>query len=265
MPGTLTRSKNYKQYIFTKMSGQSIAIVTGGGSGIGQGIAKKFVEKGMLVYITGRNPEKLEQAAQGLGTHCRPVQLDMADLHQIPAFVQKLTAEHGRIDVLVNNAGINMKKPFTEVTDEDFQKVLTTNLTSVFVLSREVVKVMIPQQKGCIIHISSMAAHYGIPKIVAYSASKTALEGMTRSMAVDLSPMGIRVNSIAPGYIITPMTARAFEGDPERKNKVLGRTPMGKMGSPEDIANAAWFLASDEAGFITGEVLKVDGGNSIGF
>ena len=153
----------------------------------------------------------------------------------------------------------------TEVTDEEFQRIITTNLTAAFVISREVVRSMLPRKKGCIIHISSMAAHYGIPNVVAYSASKTGLEGMTRSMAVDLSPEGIRVNCIAPGYIVTAMTSKAFNGDPQRQSKVLSRTPMGKMGNPEDIANAAWFLASDQAAFITGEVLKVDGGNSIGF
>ena len=247
------------------MTKQKIAIVTGGGTGIGLGIAKKLAAEGMVVFICGRRLEKLEAAQNEIGENCRIAQLDMADLKSIPGFVQKIATEHGCIDVLVNNAGINMKKPFTEVTDEEFQNIITTNLVAVFALSREVAKVMLPHRSGSIIHISSMSAHYGIPKIVAYSASKTALEGMARSMAVDLSPSGIRVNCIAPGFIVTPMTAKAFEGDPERKAKVIGRTPMGKMGSPEDIANAAYFLASDASGFITGEVIKVDGGNSIGF
>lgn len=247
------------------MAKQKIAIVTGGGSGIGLSIAKKFVAEGMLVYICGRDPVKLDAALKEIGGNCRAVQLDLADLAAIPPFVQKIASEHGRIDVLVNNAGINMKKPFTEVTDEEFQRVITINLIAVFALNREVARVMLPNRAGSIIHISSMAAHYGIPKVVAYTASKTALEGMTRSMAVDLSPDGIRVNCIAPGYIVTPMTARAFSGDQERKARVLSRTPVGKLGCPEDVANAAYFLAGDESGFITGETIKVDGGNSIGF
>ncbi len=247
------------------MTTQKIAIVTGGGSGIGFAIAKKFAAEGMFVYITGRNFEKLNKAQQEIGTNCRAVQLDMEDLDKIPAFVQKIASEHGQIDVLVNNAGINIKRPFVEVTDEEFQKIITINLTSVFVLSREVVKVMLPKKSGSIIQISSMSAHYGIPMITAYSAAKTALEGMARSMAVDLSADGIRINCIAPGFIVTAMTNKAFEGDPERKAKVLGRTPMGKLGQPEDIAGAAWFLANDDSAFITGEVIKVDGGNAIGF
>lgn len=247
------------------MTEQKIAIVTGGGSGIGFAIARKFASEGMLVYITGRNLEKLEAARNAIGENCRAAQLDMQNLKEIPAFVQNIAGEHSRIDVLVNNAGINMKKPFTEVTDEEFQNIILTNLTAVFVLSREVAKVMLPRQSGSIIHISSMTAHYGIPKVVAYTASKTALEGMARSMAVDLSPHGIRVNCIAPGFIVTAMTSKAFESDPERKNRAIARTPMGKMGDPEDIANTAFFLASDASAFITGTTIKVDGGNSIGF
>jgi NAD(P)-dependent dehydrogenase (short-subunit alcohol dehydrogenase family) len=244
---------------------KKIAIVTGGGSGIGLAIATKFAAEGMLVYITGRNLEKLQTAQAAIGENCRAVQLDMTALSEIPPFIQRIEEQHGRIDVLVNNAGINMKKPLVEVTDEDFQTVIITNLAAVFTMSREVAKVMLRQQSGSIIHISSMAAQYGLPKVIAYSASKTALEGMARAMASELSPHGIRVNCIAPGFIVTPMTDKAFNADPDRKNRALARTPMGKMGQPEDIANAAWFLASDASTFVTGEVIKVDGGNSVGF
>lgn len=247
------------------MTDRKIAIVTGGGSGIGYAIAQKFIENGYLTYITGRNTDKLRAAQAALGDNCRTAGLDMAQLKEIPAFVEGVKAEHGRIDVLVNNAGVNLKKPFLEVTDEDFQGVLLTNLTAVFVLSREVARLMVARGQGSIVHISSMAAHYGIPQVVAYSSAKTGLEGMTRAMAVDLSPMGIRVNCVAPGYITTAMTEKAFDNDPERKRKVLSRTPIGHMGRPADIANAVYFLSTEEAGFITGETIKVDGGNSIGF
>ncbi len=158
-----------------------------------------------------------------------------------------------------------MKKEFTEVTDEDFQKIIATNVCSVFTISREVVKDMLKRNKGCIINISSMAAQYGLPKVIAYSASKTAIDGMTRAMATELSPKGIRVNAIAPGFIYSAMTAKALDSDPERKAKVFNRTPMGHMGEPEDIGAAALYLASDGAKYVTGVVLPVDGGNSIGF
>jgi NAD(P)-dependent dehydrogenase (short-subunit alcohol dehydrogenase family) len=151
------------------------------------------------------------------------------------------------------------------VTDEEFMKVIHTNETVVFALSREVARIMIRQNSGCIINISSMAARYGIPEVIAYTAAKSAVEGMTRAMAVELSPHGIRVNCIAPGFIKTSMSENAFRNDPERERKVLSRTPMGKLGHPEDVANAAFFLASDEASYLTGTILCVDGGNSIGF
>jgi NAD(P)-dependent dehydrogenase (short-subunit alcohol dehydrogenase family) len=247
------------------MGTTKIAIVTGGGSGIGLAIAKKFTQEGIQTIIVGRDEEKLKKAKDELGNNAHSISCDLSQLNTIPGLVQKIIAEFGQVDILVNNAGINMKKEFTEVTDEDFQKIITTNLCSVFSMSREVVKNMLPRQSGSIINISSMAAQYGLPKVIAYSASKTAIDGMTRAMAVELSPKGIRVNAIAPGFIYSEMTAKALDSDPERKAKVFGRTPMGIMGQPADIGEAAFFLASDAAKYITGVVLPVDGGNSIGF
>jgi len=244
---------------------RKLAIVTGGGSGLGLAIAEKFVQNGIQTIIAGRNKEKLDTAKQKLGELCHAIPCDVTDLPSIPGFVKKVSEQFGQIDILVNNAGTNMKKEFTEVTDEEFQQIILTNLTAVFTMSREVVKQMLPNQSGCIINISSMAALYGIPKVIAYSASKTAIDGMTRAMAVELSPKGIRVNSIAPGFIYSEMTAKALDSDPERKAKVFGRTPMGIMGQPMDIGEAAYFLTSDAAKFITGIVLPIDGGNSIGF
>lgn len=244
---------------------KTVAIVTGGGSGIGLAIAEKLVGSGITTVIVGRDEAKLTAAREKLGEGCMPLQGDLTDLASIPGMVDQIYRKYGRIDVLVNNAGINMKKEFTEVADEDFQRILLTNVTAVFALSREVAKCMINQGKGSIINISSMASQYGIPKVIAYTASKSAIEGMTRAMAVDLSPRGIRVNCIAPGFIATDMSAKALDSDPERKQRVLSRTPMGMLGSPGDVGEAALFLASDAARYITGVVLPVDGGNSIGF
>jgi NAD(P)-dependent dehydrogenase (short-subunit alcohol dehydrogenase family) len=243
-----------------------IAIVTGGGSGIGLAIAEKLVQYNARTIIAGRNEEKLADAKKKLGDLCEAMPLDLTDLQAIPKFVDSVMQRYGAIDILVNNAGINMKKEFTEVTDEDFQKVIQTNVSAVFALSREIVKCMLEKEiKGSIINISSMASQYGIPKVIAYTASKSAIEGMTRAMAVELSPKGIRVNCIAPGFIATDMSAKALDSDPERKAKALGRTPMGVLGLPADVGEAAAFLASDAAKYITGVVLPVDGGNSIGF
>ena len=242
-----------------------VAIVTGGGSGLGFAIAQKFVEHNITTIIAGRDKNKLEAAKEQLGDLCFAIPCDVSDLKTIPAFVADVLTQFGRIDILVNNAGINLKKEFTEVTNEEFQNIITTNVTAVFAMSREVVKYMLKKKSGCIINISSMAAQYGLPKVIAYSASKTAIDGMTRAMAVELSPNGIRVNAIAPGFIYSAMTEKALNSDPERKAKVFGRTPMGIMGQPEDIGNAALYLASDAAKYVTGVVLPVDGGNSIGF
>jgi NAD(P)-dependent dehydrogenase (short-subunit alcohol dehydrogenase family) len=242
-----------------------VAIVTGGGSGIGLAIAQKFVENSITTIIIGRDKSKLDKAQEQLGELCIPMQGDLNHLETIPGLVSQIIDEYGHIDVLVNNAGINMKKDLTEVTDEEFQRIILTNVTGVFAISREVAKCMIEKGSGSIINISSMASQYGIPKVIAYSASKSAIEGMTRAMAVELSPKGIRVNCIAPGFIATDMSAKALNNDPERKNKVMSRTPMGELGSPTDIGDSAVFLASDASKYITGVVLPVDGGNSIGF
>ena len=242
-----------------------IALVTGGASGLGFAIAERLIKQNIFTIITGRNQQKLDEAKTALGDLCLVQNIDINQLDQIPNHVKSIVDAHGKIDILVNNAGVNLKKDMFDVTDAEFQQIILTNLTGVFTLSREVSKIMIAQKNGTIVNISSMAAHYGIPKVIAYTASKSAIEGMTRSMAVELAPLGIRVNCVAPGFIKTNMSSAALDKDPERKNRVLSRTPMGKLGLPEDVANAVNFLASDEAKFITGAVLVVDGGNSIGF
>ena len=242
-----------------------VAIVTGGGSGIGLAIAEKFVQSNIRTIIVGRDEQKLKKAKEKLGALCTAMNCDLSDLAVIPKLVDDIIKQFGHIDVLVKNAGINLKKDFTDVNDDEFQKILLTNVTAVFALSREVVKCMLEKGRGSIINISSMASQYGIPKVIAYTASKSAIEGMTRAMAVELSPKGIRVNCIAPGFIVTDMSAKALNSDPERKQKVMSRTPMGYLGNPSDIANAALYLANGEANYVTGIVLPVDGGNSIGF
>ncbi len=247
------------------MEYRKIAIVTGGSSGLGLATAKKFIEQNIFTIITGRNRERLEKALHFLGGMCAVEVFDMNDLDKIPVLMQKISKLYGTPDVLVNNAGINMKKDFLEVSDTEFQNILLTDLTSVFAISREAAKAMIPRKQGCIINISSMAAHYGITKVVAYTAAKSGIEGMTRAMAVELAAYGIRVNCIAPGFIQTKMSTEALDRDPVRKEKVISRTPMHELGLPEDVANTAYFLASEGSRFITGAVIPVDGGNSIGF
>lgn len=241
------------------------ALITGGGTGLGFGISRAFIDAGARVIITGRREKVLNEACEKLGDHADYIVNDITQLNTLPSLVEKIESKFAPLDVLVNNAGVNLKKHISEVTDQEFDKIIQTNLSGVFSLSREVGKKMIERKKGAIIMITSMAAIYGIPKVTAYSASKTGLLGLTRALAVDLSPHGIRVNAIAPGFIDSPMLRKAFDSDPERANRVLERTPMKKLGAPEDVAGAALFLASDVSKFITGVNLPVDGGNSIGF
>lgn len=241
-----------------------IAIVTGGNSGLGFATAKKLCDNGIKTFIIGRTKEKTEDACTEIGPNAIPLIFDLNDLAGIPAMVANI-AKEGNIDILVNNAGINSKKDFIDVTDEDFESIIHTNIKSVFSISREVVKVMKNHGGGNIVNISSMASQYGIPKVIAYTASKGAIEAMTRAMAVELAQYGVRVNCVAPGFIKTKMSAKALDSDPERKNKVLSRTPMGILGEPSDIADAVFYFASSEAKFVTGTILPVDGGNSIGF
>jgi len=244
---------------------KKVAIITGGASGIGLAITRKFVKEGLIAVIVGRDKKKLKEACSQIGENAHYEVCDLADLDSIPALAQAVIDKFGRIDILVNNAGINMKKVFGEVSDEEYQRIILTNQTSTFSLTREVAGYMKEQEIGSILNISSMASQYGLPFVIAYTASKSAIEGMTRAMAVELAADGIRVNCIAPGFIKTNMSSLALDKDPERKKKVLTRTPLARLGRPEEVANAAYFLVSEEASYITGVVLPVDGGNSIGF
>ncbi|HTE33764.1 MAG TPA: SDR family oxidoreductase [Chryseolinea sp.] len=240
-------------------------LVTGGGTGLGLGISKSLIDSGAKVIILGRREGVLKKACLKLGERSSYKVFDLSHIDSIPCFVEDLENEIGPVDILVNNAGVHLKKSVLMVTDADFEKTILINQRAVFSLSREFSKKMGERRAGCIIMISSMASRYGIPKVIAYTAAKSAIEGMTRALAVELSPIGIRVNCIAPGFIETEMSSKAFDGDDERKEKVLSRTPMGFLGSPDDVGYAVVYLASKAAKYVTGVILPIDGGNSIGF
>jgi NAD(P)-dependent dehydrogenase (short-subunit alcohol dehydrogenase family) len=250
--------------IYADLRGRNV-LVTGGATGLGYAIAEAFAASGSNVLIVGRNSEKLDLARKSLGGGVRCFVFDLSDIERIPVLVEDVIAAAGEIDVLVNNAGINLKRDALSVSTQEYQNIILTNQTAVFALSREVGRSMVARRSGSIIMMSSMASQYGIPKVVGYAASKAAVEGMTRSLAVEWSPFGVRVNCIAPGFIATAMSSKAFEDDPARKERVLARTPLGTLGEPADVANAALFLASGQSKYITGIILPVDGGNSIGF
>ena len=242
-----------------------IALITGGGSGIGFAIAQCMIKAGAKVVITGRREQMLKDAVAELGENAFYFVNDVTALEYLEDLVEQIETQIGAIDILVNNAGINMKKFAVEVTDEEFSRVVNTNLNAVFALTRACAKRMLPRKSGSILMISSMAAYYGIDRVVAYTASKCGVEGMVKALAMEFSTENVRVNAIAPGFIETAMSKTAMNSDPARKHKALDRTPMGYFGQPEDIGMAAVFLSSDEAKYITGASLPVDGGNSIGF
>lgn len=242
------------------------ALITGGGSGIGLAIARCMVSAGATVVLAGRRESLLAEAVASLGSQASYVVHDVTQLEQAPQLVKQAQSTANKpISILINNAGIHVKKPAIETTDSDLQAILTTHLCAAHALNRAVLPGMLERKHGCILLIGSMASIFGIPQVIAYSTAKTGMLGMVRSLATEVSGQGVRINAIAPGWIETPMMRKALDGDPARRDKILSRTPANCFGQPEDIGQAAVYLASPAAKFITGACLPVDGGASIGF
>ncbi|MAT69903.1 MAG: 3-oxoacyl-ACP reductase [Planctomycetaceae bacterium] len=241
------------------------ALVTGGGTGLGLGAAAALVAAGANVAIVGRRPQVLEEAAAKLGQRAIWESHDITCHDDNAGLVDRIAERIGPISILVNNAGVHLKKSALDMTAEEFAAVLQTNLTAAFSMTQAVLPGMIARQSGSILFIASMASLFGIPKVTAYSAAKAGHLGLVRSLATEVSPHGVRVNAIAPGWIESDMLRASMSGDPQRAEKVLGRTPMNRFGTAEDIGWAAVYLSSPAARFVTGVVLPVDGGASIGF
>ncbi|HWA87950.1 MAG TPA: SDR family oxidoreductase [Opitutus sp.] len=242
-----------------------LAVVTGGGTGIGQAIAQAMHAAGARVVLVGRREPELAAAVKAMGERAAYAVHDITVTDRSGALIEQITKEHGPITCLVNNAGRHLKKPAIETTPQEFLDVFKTHILGAHELTRLVAPGMIERKGGTILFTASMASLFGIPLVVAYASAKTAMLGMVRTLSTELSPHGIRVNAIAPGWIDTAMSRKAFEGDPTRKKKILSRTPMEKLGEPIDVGWAAVYLASPAAKFITGAILPVDGGVSMGF
>ncbi|WP_109830991.1 SDR family NAD(P)-dependent oxidoreductase [Reichenbachiella versicolor] len=242
-----------------------LALVTGGGTGIGLGIAKAMVEAGAKVVITGRREEVLKEAIDELGENATYRVNDITDKAGIPSLVEDIEKKEGAIDILVNNAGIHHKAMAQETTDEDFERILQTNVMSVFALTRECAKYMLERKSGSIVMIGSMAGLFGIDKVVAYGTSKTALTGLVNALVTEYSTSNVRVNAIAPGWIESNMFLNAINQDSHRKQQITNRIAMDCFGQTSDIGNAAVFLSSEGARYITGVVLPVDGGATVNF
>lgn len=246
------------------LSGE-VVLITGGGTGIGLAMAQAMHAAGARVVLVGRREPELCAAAKSLGDRASFVVHDITQLDAAAALIERVTREVGAITCLVNNAGIHLKKPAVETTPAEFQMVLNTHIVGAHALVRAVAPGMIARKHGTILFTASMASLFGIPLVIAYTAAKTAMVGMVKGYATELSPHGVRVNAIAPGWIETEMSRKALDGDPGRKAKILGRTPAAKLGAPSDVGWAAVYLASPAAKFVTGVTLPVDGGASIGF
>ncbi len=241
------------------------ALITGGGTGIGLGIATAFVDAGAKVIITGRRESVLKQACDDLGKNAFYKVMDLTEREKIPETINSIEHNFGLIDILVNNAGIHLKKAAQDTSDEEFDRILNTNLSAVFSLTRECAKKMIQKKSGAILLISSMTAIFGVDRVVAYGTSKTALTGLMNNLVTEYAPYNVRINAIAPGWIESDMFLNAIEADPERKQKIVNRIAMKGFGTPEDIGNAAIYLCSDAARYVTGVLLPVDGGAVVNF
>lgn len=246
------------------LSGQT-ALITGGGTGLGFGMAKCFVAAGARVVLVGRRKAELDKACAVLGANAFALQGDVTKLAAVSALVESAEKLAGSISILVNNAGVHLKKPALETSDAEFEKVIQTHVFGAFTLTREVGKRMVARNRGSILFTASMTSLMGIPLVVAYSAAKSAYIGMVRTLSSELGPSGVRVNAIAPGWIQSDMLDQALAGDPPRKAKILGRTPLNRFGEPEDVGWAAVYLCSPAARFVTGVVLPVDGGAAEAF
>ena len=238
-----------------------VAIVTGGSRGIGYATVEAFLREGATVILTASSTSSAEKAVDTLKAKYPEAKVEgiapnLSSLEDMKQAVEELVAKYGRIDILVNNAGVSESTPFAKYTEETFERVMELNVKGVFNTTHAVSEVMVEQGSGVILNTSSMVSLYGQPSGVAYPASKFAVNGITLSLARELGPKGIRVNAVAPGVIETDM----MKAVPKQVlEPIVEQIPLRRMGQPSDIANAFVFLASDEASYITGVVLSVDG------
>lgn len=241
------------------------ALITGGGSGLGLAMARCFVAAGAQVVLVGRRESELKKACEEIGSGASMLVGDITQLKSAPILAEE--AEHigGPISILVNNAGVHLKKDAIETSDADFASVMNTHVFGAFALTREIGKRMLKRRSGCVLFTASMSSFMGVPKAVAYSAAKSAYLGMVRTLATEWGPHEVRVNGIAPGWISSDMLDASLSNDSCRRSKILSRTPMGRFGDADDIGWAAVYLASPAAKFVNGVVLPVDGGAAHSF
>jgi len=239
-----------------------VAVVTGAGKGLGRAMALALAAAGADVVVSSRTAADIDEVRdeiRDLGRRADAVPADCADETSCEHLIASTIERLGTVDILVNNAGINVRKPILELHAEEFDRVLKTNLYGYFYCARAAGRHMVARGSGKIINISSMMGRVALPAQGAYASSKGAVEQLTNVLALEWAQAGVQVNAIAPAYCETPLTQAVFN-DPERHRFVCERTPMGRWGQPYELAGAVIFLASDASSFVTGHVLKVDGG-----
>ncbi len=236
------------------------ALVIGGTSGIGRAIAGGFAEAGARVIVAGRDAGKLERAVSELKAlgDAHGYSADVSDPEGLRGLVGTALARHGPVDVLVNCQGITILKPAEEFTPDDWDRIVRTNLTSVFFACTEVGRHMLARGRGSIINIASLASYRGWPRSAIYAITKAGVWSLTETLASEWAGRGVRVNAIAPGFVLTDLNRDKLSE--ERKARAISRTPMARFGETEDMVGAALYLASDAASFVTGETIRVDGG-----
>ncbi len=241
------------------------ALVTGGGTGLGKAIARCLHASGATVIIAGRRADALETACNEIGDGCASMVVDLSDPCSLENFEETAAARFGAIDILVNNAGNTVKKPFEDSNLHDLDTVLDVQIRGALELTRHVIRRQLANGGGSVIFTSSLAAFIGQTETVGYCVAKSAMNGAVRSLTAEYARRGIRINAVAPGWIETDLFRSATRDDPERLKRILRRIPMDRLGEPEDIGWACAYLASPAARYVTGQVLLVDGGGSIGF